>query len=55
MNKDINFDAKEFRVLSEGCLDVLKQMLEFDPNFRLSAMEALEHQYFTQTENFNQG
>ena len=32
--------------LSEVCLDLLKRMLEFDPESRCSATEALSHEYF---------
>jgi cyclin-dependent kinase 7 len=35
-----------FPAATPDCLDLLKGLLQFDPNKRLSASEALEHAYF---------
>ncbi len=55
INKEVDFNAKEFKVLSGKCVELFKQMIELDPNYRVSPIDALDHNYFTQTDNYNPG
>ena len=34
-------------LINDAGLDLLYKMLEFDPQYRISARKALEHPYFT--------
>ncbi|EGR29214.1 protein kinase domain protein [Ichthyophthirius multifiliis] len=50
LNKEckIDFTQKMYTELPENALDLLKKMLEKDPKRRITAQEALNHQYFQQ-------
>jgi len=41
-----SFHQKEFRDVSESCIDLIKQLLEPDKNQRITASEALKHAFF---------
>ena len=41
-----SFHQKEFRDVSESCIDLIKQLLEPDKNDRIKASEALKHPFF---------
>ena len=45
---------RRFPGLSEVCLDLLRRMLEFDPESRCSASEALSHEYLADIQEMNQ-
>ncbi|QDZ25586.1 serine/threonine protein kinase [Chloropicon primus] len=43
--------GRRFQGISEVCLDLLRRMLEFDPETRCGATEALTHEYLRDDEN----
>jgi len=51
INYNFTMDIPEFKTISKEAKDLLKKLLTYDPNSRISAMEALNHPFFT--ENFN--
>ncbi len=48
---NLSFDYPEFENVSSEALDLIKKLMIYDPNNRISAMEALNHPFFT--ENFD--
>ena len=46
-----NFNKPEFKYVSDNCKDLICNLLEYYPEDRISAFEALQHPFFT--ENFN--
>ena len=44
----INFESYQYKKLRKVELDLLKKMLEKDPNQRISAKDALNHQFFAE-------
>ena len=46
-----NFNKPEFKLVSKTCKDLICKLLEYYPEDRISASEALKHPFFT--ENFN--
>ena len=53
MLKDDHFGCldDQFRYADRNELDLLKKMLEFNPQYRIKAKEALDHQYFKEIRN----
>ena len=56
-----NFEASEYQSLPESCtffydlgLDLLRRLLEKDPKKRISATEALNHDFFSKDEMFKE-
>jgi calcium-dependent protein kinase len=43
LSQNVDYDAREVRVLSMPARDLLKGLLERDPAVRLTAKQALEH------------
>ena len=46
LEKPIDFSCKELKDFSDEAIDLLKKLLTFDPNIRISAEEAIEHRWF---------
>lgn len=51
LNYNFSMDIPEFESVSAQAKDLVKKLLTYDPNERISAMEALNHPFFT--ENFD--
>ena len=47
----IDFSKKEFKIVSQNCIDLIKKLLTKNKENRIEASEALKHPFFT--ENFN--
>ena len=47
----IDFSKKEFKIVSQNCIDLIKKLLTKNKENRIEAPEALKHPFFT--ENFN--
>ena len=47
----IDFSKKEFKIVSQNCIDLIKKLLTKNKENRIKASEALKHPFFT--ENFN--
>ena len=47
----INFNKPEFKFVSNSAKDLISKLLEYYPEYRISANQALKHPFFT--ENFN--
>ncbi|KRX00308.1 Protein kinase-like domain [Pseudocohnilembus persalinus] len=45
-NATINWKSDEYKLLKQDSLDLLKQLLEVDPNKRISINKAINHPYF---------
>lgn len=47
-NKKLDFDLShpKYQAIDQNALELMKGMLEADPTKRISAAEAMEHQYF---------
>ena len=43
-----NFDLPEFKKITPNCIDLIKKLLEKDPEKRIKSHEALKHVFFTQ-------
>lgn len=46
-NFEYNIIANEFKYVSKDAIDILKKMLTYDPERRISAEEALRHIWIT--------
>ena len=47
----IDFSKKEFKIVSQNCIDLIKKLLTKNKENRIESSEALKHPFFT--ENFN--
>lgn len=50
-NCQINFEKTEYKALRYDCLDLLKRMLEKDPEKRISAKDCLNHCFLNRSSN----
>ncbi len=48
LSSDYSFEYPEFNAVSESAKDLIKKLLEINPKKRLSAKEALEHEFFNE-------
>ena len=49
-----NLDIFPFNKLSNECIDLIKKLLTYDPNQRINASEALNHNWFNRKEFINE-
>ena len=49
--RNINFNKPEFKFVSNSAKNLISKLLEYYPEYRISASDALKHSFFT--ENFN--
>ncbi len=47
MNYEPDFSTKEFKEINNSCIDLIKKLLVKDANKRITADEALKHEFFT--------
>ena len=44
--KKVNLIDEKLKNVNESAIDLLKKMLEYDPDCRISAEDALRHEFF---------